>query len=144
MLATIEIVDLLDQSEQIGKMILQSETVINYQEAKKRLLSDTTAQKRIKAFEKIKDHYEDVQRFGRYHPDYSKIMKEVRTIKREMDMDDTVAAFKRAETDLQGLLDDVSALLAESVSPNIKVPRDGAIFSDKGCGCGSGGKCGCS
>ncbi|MBB6455003.1 cell fate (sporulation/competence/biofilm development) regulator YlbF (YheA/YmcA/DUF963 family) [Salirhabdus euzebyi] len=143
MLATIEIVELLDEAENIGKMILQSETMKNFESAKKRLLEDKEAQDRIAAFLKIKDQYEDVQRFGRYHPDYSTIMKEVRTVKREMDVHETVAAYKRAETELQALLDDVSGLLAETVSPSIKVPRDGAAFTDKGCGCGSGGSCGC-
>ncbi|WP_102027463.1 YlbF family regulator [Salirhabdus sp. Marseille-P4669] len=144
MLATLDIVDLFDRSEVLGKMILQSETFENYLKAKHKLENDLEAQKRIIAFQRIKEQYEDAQRFGRYHPDYTKIMKEVREVKREMDLNETVAAYKRAETELQALLDDVSAAIAETVSPSIKVPRDGALFSDSGCGCGSGGSCGCS
>jgi cell fate (sporulation/competence/biofilm development) regulator YlbF (YheA/YmcA/DUF963 family) len=143
MFATLETVQLLEKSEQMAKIILQSDIVQTYIQAKENLNNDAEAQKKIQAFQKIKEHYEDVQRFGRYHPDYTKIMKEVREVKREMDMNDTVAAYKRAETELQALLDDISAILAESVSPSIKVPRDNALFHDKG-GCGSGGSCGCS
>ncbi|MRG85519.1 YlbF family regulator [Salinibacillus xinjiangensis] len=144
MLATMEIVDVLDRAEGIGQMILQSETMKTYEEAKHRLEQNEEAQKLISNFIKLKDQYEEVQRFGRYHPDYSKITKEVRTVKREMDMHEAVSTYKRAETELQALLDDVSAILAEEVSPSIKVPRDGAVFKDKGCGCGSGGSCGCA
>ncbi|TCT26897.1 cell fate (sporulation/competence/biofilm development) regulator YlbF (YheA/YmcA/DUF963 family) [Melghiribacillus thermohalophilus] len=144
MIATMEIVELLDYAEEIGKMILHSEPMKNYQQARKRLEEDEEAQKRIAAFQKIKDQYEDVQRFGRYHPDYNEIMKNVRTIKREMDLHDSVAAFKKAERELQLMLDDISSLVAHTVSPHIKVPKEGLLFADSGCGCGSGGSCGCA
>ncbi|WP_028782660.1 YlbF family regulator [Thalassobacillus devorans] len=144
MLATIEIVDVLDSSEHIGQMILQSDVMDAYQTAKKQLEEDDEAQRLISDFKKIKDQYEDVQRFGRYHPDYNRIMKEVRSVKREMDMNEKVAAFKLRERDLQKLLDEVSQHVAFSVSENIKVPRDGMALTDSGCGCGTGGGCGCA
>ncbi|GAA0494850.1 YlbF family regulator [Salinibacillus aidingensis] len=145
MIATMEVVDILDKAENIGQMVLQSETMHRYEEAKHKLEQDDEAQKLIADFQNMKEKYEEVQRFGRYHPDYSKITKEVRSVKREMDMHETVALYKRAETELQALLDDISGILAEEVSSTIKVPRDGAVFKDKGgCGCGSGGSCGCA
>lgn len=144
MLATIEIVDVLDSSEHIGQMILQSDVMDAYQTAKKQLEEDDEAQRLIRDFQKIKDQYEDVQRFGRYHPDYNRIMKEVRSVKREMDMNEKVASFKLRERDLQKLLDEVSQHVAFSVSENIKVPRDGMALTDSGCGCGTGGGCGCA
>src|SRR5690625_2593654 len=118
-----------------------------YNQSRQALENDQQAQRLIKAFIDIKDHYEDVQRFGRYHPDYNEIMKNVRSTKREMDMDDKVAAFKVAERNLQRLLDDVSKYVAESVSEQVKAPKDGAALTDGGCasggGCGSGGGCSC-
>ncbi|MBM7552878.1 YlbF family regulator [Thalassobacillus pellis] len=144
MLATMEIVDLLDHSEQVGQMILQSEPMADYQSAKKALEEDEQAQKLIQEFQRIKDHYEDVQRFGRYHPDYNDIMKQVRTAKREMDMNEKVASFKMKERELQKLLDEVSHVVAHSISTTIKVPKDGMALTDSGCGCGSGGGCGCA
>ncbi|MCP3026233.1 YlbF family regulator [Halobacillus sp. A5] len=143
MLATMEIVDLLDRSEAIGQMILDSDVMTDYQEAKKQLNADEEAQKLIRNFNNIKDQYEDVQRFGRYHPDYSVIMKQVRSVKREMDMHEKVVQFKKAEREVQRLLDEVSQSVAFSVSEQIKVPRNGMVF-DSGCGCGSGGGCGCA
>ncbi|WP_186577574.1 YlbF family regulator [Aquibacillus kalidii] len=143
MLATIEIVELLDKSEHIGQIVLQSDVMQEYNNAKRILEEDKEAQQLISTFTKMKDQYEEVQRFGRYHPDYSTIMKDMRATKREMDMNDKVASFKIAERNLQDLLDEVSQIVAFSVSEQVKVPKDNALLKDGGCGCGSGGGCGC-
>ncbi|WP_152656494.1 YlbF family regulator [Oceanobacillus sp. CFH 90083] len=143
MIATMEYVDILDESELVGKMVLQSDVMEQYQSAKKVLDEDKEAQNLIKTFADVKEHYEDVQRFGRYHPDYYDIMKQVRSKKRDMDLNDKVAAFKVAERNLQKLLDEISQFVAESVSEQIKAPKDGAALTDS-CGCGSGGACGCA
>ncbi|WP_077622131.1 YlbF family regulator [Sediminibacillus massiliensis] len=144
MIATLEIVDMIDKSEQIGKMILNSDVMEQYNLAKQALDEDPEAQKLIAEFKGTKEQYEDVQRFGRYHPDYSQIMKDIRSIKRELDMNDKVASFKIAERNLQAFLDEVSELVAFSVSKQVKVPKDGAALQDGGCGCGSGSSgCGC-
>ncbi|MCM3742250.1 YlbF family regulator [Oceanobacillus luteolus] len=143
MIATMEYVSILDNAEKLGEMVFQSEVMEDYLEKKLEMEQDAEAQKLIKAFNHIKDHYEDIQRFGRYHPDYQEIMKKVRSTKRAMDMHDTVAAFKVAERNLQSLLDEISSYVATSVSEQIKVPKDGALLTDN-CGCGSGGGCGCA
>ncbi|WP_373895916.1 YlbF family regulator [Virgibacillus natechei] len=144
MIATLEYVDILDRSELLGKMVLQSDVMKAYNRSQKELNEDNEAQKLIKYFKNIKSHYEDVQRFGRYHPDYNEIMKQVRASKREMDMNDKVASFKIAERNLQKLLDEISEYVASSTSKDIKAPKDGAALTDSGCGCGSGGSCGCA
>ncbi|WP_181348940.1 YlbF family regulator [Thalassobacillus sp. CUG 92003] len=150
MLATMEIVDLIDNSEGIGQMVMGSDVMQDYRIAKREMEEDEEAQKLIRRFNDTKDQYEDVQRFGRYHPDYNDIMKRVRSEKREMDMNEKVAQFKKAEREVQKLLDDISHHVAHSVSTEIKVPRSGAALMDTGTGgggaggCGSGGSCGCS
>lgn len=147
MIATLEHIDVLEESEKLGEIIIQSDVMEAYNNSRNNLDNDREAQQLIKAFADIKVHYEDVQRFGRYHPDYNEIMKNVRSTKREMDMNDKVAAFKVAERNLQRVLDEVSELIAFSVSEQIKAPKDGAALSDSGCssggGCGSGGTCSC-
>ncbi len=144
LIATMEYVDILDYSEQLGKMILQSDVMQKYRQTRKQLEEDKEAQQLIQAFIDIKEHYEDVQRFGRYHPDFNEVMKNVRKTKRAMDMNDKVATFKIAERNLQKLLDEISQYVALSVSEQVKAPKDGAALSDGGCGCGSGGGCGCA
>lgn len=146
MIATLEYVEVLDRAEALGEKILQSEVMESYQRSRNELNNDIESQRLIKAFVDMKDHYEDVQRFGRYHPDYNEIMKNVRATKRQMDMNDRVAKFKIAERNLQKLLDEISGYLAHSVSEQIKAPVEGAALTDSGCstgGCGSGGSCSC-
>src|SRR5690625_4326341 len=137
---TTEYVDILDRSELLGKMIIQSEEILTYNKAKKELYEDETASQLIKEFNKMKDLYEEALRFGSYHPDFHDIMKNIRKAKRKMDLNEKVAAFKVAERNLQRLLDDVSEVIAKQVSDQIKVPKEGDLFSDSGCsgGCGSG------
>lgn len=145
MIATMEYVSILDISEQLGQMVLQSEVMEEYRIKKAEMENDETAQKLINAFIDIKEDYEDVQRFGRYHPDYYEIMKKVRSAKRAMDMHESVAAFKVAERELQKLLDEISEYIAHSVSDQIKAPKDGAALTDTGCSsCGTGSGCGCA
>lgn len=146
MIITESYIDIMNETDQLITYILQSDVMQTYEEAKLALDTDLEAQTLIKAFEAMKDDYEDVQRFGMYHPDYYDIMKNVRSVKRKMDMDDKVAAFKIAERQMEQFLYDISKLLAESVSENIMVPLDGAALTDSGCssgGCGTGGSCGC-
>ncbi|WP_062105181.1 YlbF family regulator [Bacillus niameyensis] len=146
MLATIESIQIIEKAEWLGKQIIKSEIAENYRFYYNKLQKDQDTQRRIREFTKMKDLYEDVQRFGRFHPDYKEIMVKTREYKREMDLDENVANFRRAENELQSLLDEISVLIARSVSENIKVPTGNPFFeTGSSCsgGCGSGGSCGC-
>ena len=111
--------------------------------------SDKLAQQKMNKFVALKDLYEEVQRFGKYHPEYKRVNSEIRVAKREMDLHPTIADLKKAETDLQTVLDEISLKLGKAVSEQIKVPTGNLFFdsSSSSCssgGCGSGGSCGCS
>ncbi len=84
MLATLESVQILDTAERIAKMILNSDVVENYRQCLYKMKTSSETQKKIERFTKLKEQYEYVQRFGRYHPDYQTIMKETRLAKREI------------------------------------------------------------
>jgi len=145
-IATLERLNIINEAERLAWMIIQSELGEEYRRCYHRLKEDGDAQKLIARFTKAKEEYEEVQRFGRYHPDYSRIMKEVREVKRELDLHETVAAFKKAENTLQSLLDEISVLIGKAVSEQIKVPTGNPYFdtiSSCSGGCGSGGSCGC-
>jgi cell fate (sporulation/competence/biofilm development) regulator YlbF (YheA/YmcA/DUF963 family) len=147
-IATSERVELLDRSEYLAKMVLESDIADQYRICLYNLQTNEVTQRKIREFSILKDLYEEVQRFGKYHPDYKKVMVQIRQAKREMDLDPYVADFKIAENDLQSILDDISALIGGAVSKNIKVPTGSPFFetssSHSGGGCGSGGSCGCS
>jgi cell fate (sporulation/competence/biofilm development) regulator YlbF (YheA/YmcA/DUF963 family) len=146
-LATIERIELLEKAEELVQMVLDSDIAENYRQCLYRVKSSKETQAKVKAFVKMKERYEEVQRFGRYHPDYKEVMGQIRVLKREVDLDDAVAEYKKAENDLQGLLDEISVLIGRSVSDSVKVPTGNPFFdssSSCGGGCGSGGSCGCS
>lgn len=145
LLATVDYATLLEKTDKLTKMILQSDVIDEYKSARKQLQNDEEAQKLIAKFQRCKEEYEEVERFGRYHPDYQQIMKNIRRTKRKMDMHESVARFKVAERKVQRFLDEISEYLAKSVSDQIIVPKD-ELDHNTGCsssGCGSGGSCGC-
>lgn len=147
MLATIERMEILDSADELSQWILESDVAENYRKSLYKLRNNSETQRKVQTFSRLKESYEEVQRFGRYHPDYKTIMKEIREVKREMDLDENVAEFRRAENELQDLLDQVSLMIGHSVSKNVKVPSGNPFFSSGsscGGGCGSGGSCGCS
>lgn len=148
MLMTSEWAFILDEADQLSAMILSSEPAQNLRIAYKAVYEDAELSDQIKAFSRLKEHYEDVQRFGKYHPDYHTIMKKIREQKRALDLNEKIAALKIAENEYQDLLDEVSLMIGKSVSDAVKVPVSNPFFStDSSCstgGCGSGGSCSCS
>ncbi|WP_096199234.1 YlbF family regulator [Bacillus sp. FJAT-45350] len=137
--------DVLSETDMLSQMVIQSELFYNYQAKKRELQQDEEAQSLIRQFQYIKDQYEDAQRFGKYHPDYLKIVTETRELKREVDLQPSVAAFKKAEKELEDILIEISTLIAHSVSKTIKVPTGNPYFDSMSCsgGCSTGGSCGC-
>jgi cell fate (sporulation/competence/biofilm development) regulator YlbF (YheA/YmcA/DUF963 family) len=146
MLATISAFEVMDEASELGQAVLHSETYQQYIAAKRELLEDSKAQELIKMFNKMKEQYEEVQRFGKYHPDYDKVSTEIRQAKRELDLTPSVSVFKKAERELESLLNEISEVLARAVSDSIKVPTGNPFFDNMSCsgGCSSGGGCGCN
>jgi len=146
MIVNIDYINILEYTDKLIDHIKYSDVMKSYEDAYNKLNENKEAQKLIQAFKKMKLDYEEVERFGRYHPDYNNIMKNVRRVKRQMDMNEYVAAFKVAERQLQNFLDEISTVVAHSVSEHIIVPVEGGALTDGGCstgGCGSGGSCSC-
>lgn len=146
MMMTSEWLHILDGADELSAMILQSEPVQQYRLAHKAVYENEALVQQINAFQRMKDQYEDVQRFGKYHPDYNTIMKSIRKQKRELDLNEAICALRVAENEVQYLLDEVSLLIGRSVSEAVKVPMSNPFFETSSCGssCGTGGGCGCS
>ena len=148
MMMTSEWVSILDEADELSAMILSSTAADALRKAHEAVYSSPELSEMIRQFNKTKELYEDVQRFGKYHPDYHTVMKNIRQQKRALDLDARIAALKIAENEYQDLLDEVSLLVGKTVSEAVKVPVSNPFFaSSSGCstgGCGTGGGCSCS
>jgi len=144
MMMTSEWAFILDEVDELNAMISASALAQALQVAKDAVYQDEQLVAQIQAFQYMKEQYEDVQRFGKYHPDYSKVMKEIRQQKRALDLNDKVAQLRLAESDFQALLDEIGLLIGTSVSAAVKVDTDSLLVSSCGTGCGTGGGCACS
>lgn len=82
------------------------------------------------AFLSKKEAFENVAAYGEYAPDYRE-KRAVRKAKRQLDMDEHVAAFRYSETQLQSLLDQIVQVLAEEVSNEIKVDAGSPFLKRK-------------
>ncbi|MCD8502758.1 MAG: YlbF family regulator [Bacillaceae bacterium] len=142
---SVTLTEILSEAYDLSDMIISSEIFNEYVSNKRCVQQDTHAQQLISTFNKKKEEYEEAARFGRFHPDFDRVAKEVRVVKREMDLYEPIASFKKAEKKLEELLNEISVLVARSVSDKIKVPTGNPFFDSKSCGtgCGTGGKCGC-
>jgi cell fate (sporulation/competence/biofilm development) regulator YlbF (YheA/YmcA/DUF963 family) len=145
MLATHTSVDILDQADILTNMILESEVFDDYKASKSKLQNNQEAQQLIRQFLKMKENYEEVQRFGKYHPNYTEVSQKTRELKRSVDLNEDVIAFKKAEKELEALLNEISRIVADAVSTMIKVPTGNPFFDSMSCsgGCATGGGCGC-
>jgi cell fate (sporulation/competence/biofilm development) regulator YlbF (YheA/YmcA/DUF963 family) len=147
-LATTEMLFIQEEAEAIAEMVLDSDVAEQYRICLSVLNTNKETQHKISSFNQMKELYEEVQRFGRYHPEYKRVMMDIRQLKRDMDLDENVSAFKIAENNLQKLLDEISVIIGRSVSEFIKVPTGNPFFDElSSCssgGCGTGGGCSCS
>ncbi|MFW3611276.1 YlbF family regulator [Staphylococcus caprae] len=141
---TEETLSILDEIENLSDMIVQSEVYQSYQHAKNYLENDDEAHLLYQAFLKSKDQYDDVMRFGKYHPDYKRIMMETRQRKRAYEMLPVVMDYKTKEVALQNLIDEVVTKIAFAVSENVKIEAGNPFFQTGHSGCATGGSCNCS
>ncbi|MGV2927911.1 YlbF family regulator [Macrococcus capreoli] len=135
-----DVLNVLEEAETLNQMIMNSEAYQQYKNAYIALAQNEEVQKLKHDVIKIKERYEEVNRFGRYHPDYQSVMMETRRKKKAYDMHPEVAQVKLLETTLQSLLDEVIVIITESVSPSIKVEKGNPFFETHTCSSG----CGCS
>ena len=126
---TEETLDILDDIEDISDMIVQSDIYVSYRRAKMQLDADDEASLLYQAFLKVKDKYDDVMRFGKYHPDYKRYYVETRKRKRAYEMLPVVMEYKAKEVALQNLIDEVMSKIAFAVSEHVKLKQ--VILSSK-------------
>lgn len=129
------LVEIFSDTVELAELICQSEEAQNYLRLQKQLRNDHEAQKIITGFQKVKENYEDAQRFGRFHPNYHEAKREAQRYQKEMFSHSLIQAYLESEKMLDKLLYDVSCVLANSVSTAIMVPNDLWNKPNRGCKC---------
>ncbi|MFD2829840.1 YlbF family regulator [Corticicoccus populi] len=137
-------IEILDQLDALNEKITQTEEYKQYCHYRLLLDSDTEVKNLIDKFSKLKIDFEEVQRFGKYHPDFSTKRREINQFKKEMDMNPVIMEFRRAEYKLQEMLDEVLYHISQVVSEHVNVVSNNPFFaSGDSLGCSTGGSCGC-
>lgn len=145
MFLTFSDVEILDQLDKVGLMIRESEEYHSYLKYKELLHTDKECRDLINRFTKLKEEFSEVERFGKYHPDFSEMRKKVNKMKKEVDMNPVVTEYRRAEYLLQNILDEVMFIIGQSVSEHANVVSHNPFFSGKSSGgCSTGSSCSCA
>lgn len=141
---TEETLTVLDEIEALSDKILESRLYKEYKEAEQQLADNDEAHLLYQAFLKSKDKYDEIMRFGKYHPDYQNVMLDTRKRKRAYEMLPVVMDHKQKEVALQELIDQVIVKIAYAVSENVKIEAGNPFFQKDAGGCATGGSCSCS
>lgn len=141
---TEETLAVLDEIEALSDKILESRLYQEYRQAEQALANNDEAHLLYQAFLKSKDKYDEIMRFGKYHPDYQNVMLDTRKRKRAYEMLPVVMDHKQKEVALQELIDQVIVKIAYAVSENVKIEAGNPFFQKDAGGCATGGSCSCS
>jgi cell fate (sporulation/competence/biofilm development) regulator YlbF (YheA/YmcA/DUF963 family) len=141
---TLDMAAILMQAYEVGDLINRSQEAADYLYWKQVLEQDEAAQQGIRELAKLKDLFEETQRFGHYHPNYHEALDKVKAAESKLAELESVARFKEAEERLDELLYTVSETIAHAVSDTIKVPSNQLLPIEGGCSHGGScsGKCG--
>lgn len=109
-----ELSDEIKNSNEYQKLI-KLKKIIDTDQDIKTLISD---------FNKIKIKYEEVRKYGKYHPNLKDVQLQLQAIKEQVFEHPVIKEYKQLEKHLQKVLDQVSKEIATSVSNNIKHPNE--------------------
>ena len=82
----------------------------------------------IAAFNKQKRKYEEVSKYGKYHPDLKKVQLDLAAIKQRVFTHDIIKEYKEKERELQKILNELSMDIAKSVSNKVKHPNEEGLI----------------
>lgn len=144
MLATMDF-EIMDSLDSLNDMVMNTEEYKNYCKYKGLLDTDDEVRNMIKHFARLKEDFIDVERFGKYHPDFSSKRREINQYKKMLDIHPIIMEYRRAEFQLQSLLDEILFIVGQSVSPHANIVSSNPFFSNSSnSGCATGGSCSCA
>ncbi|MDE5978209.1 MAG: YlbF family regulator [Turicibacter sp.] len=126
----------IELCELIGDEILSLPICQTYKQLQHEMKASSEVLALINQFEKAKENYEEVARYGgKYHPDYKLISKQLMEAKSNLFQHDLIKKIKRCEKEIQALLDEIAYVMTQTIEFTIEK-------QSKKCGCGSG-SCSC-
>lgn len=115
---------ILLEAYHLADQINESKEVKKYLRLKNELKNDSEAKQLISQFQKVKEQYEEAQRFGIFHPNYHEAKENAQVFKKKLADHPVIGAFLEAEKEVDQLLYQVSLTIAHSVSKSVKVPTN--------------------
>ncbi len=109
--------ELIDEIKEVSeyKRLIELKDIIN----RNQLLLDL-----ITEFKKLNEKYQEVSKYGKYHPDLDATRKALSKKKEELYKHPLVKEYKECEKKVESILTEVSKELATSVSTKIKHPNE--------------------
>lgn len=132
MIKVLNNIDYIELCEAIGDEILSLSVFQMYKKLQHEMNHNQEIIQLINEFEKAKELYADVERYGgKYHPDYKEVSQRLIDTKSNLYQNASVKEFKACEKEIQSILDEISNYISQAVEVTVKTKT-------KSCGCGSG------
>ncbi|MCK5762021.1 MAG: YlbF family regulator [Candidatus Izimaplasma sp.] len=109
--------------------IKNSETYIRLLELKDLMDTDTATIKLITDFNEDKTKYNEVSKYGEYHPDLKEVKIALSKSKEALFANETISEYKKLEKEVQKILDNISRRIARSVSLKVKHPNEMGLIN---------------
>ena len=104
--------------------IKDSKAYIRLLELKKIMDTDSVIIKLITDFNEDKIKYNEVSKYGKYHPDLKAVRIALSKSKEALFANEVISEYKELEKEIQKTLDSISRKIARSVSPKVKHPNE--------------------
>lgn len=95
---------LYDLATDLAQAITESETYQSFQTCQAQLMSDSTFLNLQDLFMKAQSQFEEVSRFGQYHPDYNRVKKDYQEAKINLMAYEPFRLYKTLEKELDQLV----------------------------------------
>jgi cell fate (sporulation/competence/biofilm development) regulator YlbF (YheA/YmcA/DUF963 family) len=99
-----ETTQIYEKVTELAKAITESELFIAYKDCQSELLADETFLALKDHFLKLKEQFEEVSRYGNYHPDLDHVKKDYQKAKVELMSHQLFKRFKRIEKELDTMI----------------------------------------
>lgn len=93
-------------------------------ELHREIAGDKEVQELISIFQKYNKKYEEVSKYGKYHPDIKKVQQEFSVAKENLYSNEVIKEYKKLENQIQKTLNHISKELATNISSKIKHPNE--------------------